>query len=390
MKRNWGEQKCRILLDPEHQKKAAQYARRSRILFSIDLLVVAAAFAALVVSSVPRAAGNILAPRFSAPVAAVIFFLVVAVGHSLITMPVSYCRTFVLPGHSRISRRKVGDWLAGRVKHGVLFLIPGSVVVAFVYWALWKFPSVWWLLGGMLVLTVTAMLNLVGPILVTRLFFKCEPLRDKDMRDRVQKLAERAGAHIQGVFTASHRGRGNAANAMFMGLGKSRRVIISDRLLEGYTPEEIEVILAHELGHHVQHDVFRMMIVQSALGLAGLYAVDLVLRAFSGPFGLQGVWDVSGLPLLLGTLGAFILVAGPLTNAYTRHIEKVADGWALRLTDNPECFVNVMAKLANQNLSEVDPGWWVEALFYDHPPYRKRLDFGRQYVIRKQRSEAGY
>ena len=166
---------------------------------------------------------------------------------------------------------------------------------------------------------------------------------------------------------------------MLMGWGNTRRIVISDTMLQRYAPEEIEVVMAHELGHHRHGDIVRLIVVQSALMLLGFYLANLVLnRAVSG-LNFEGVSDVAALPLLALVLAAFTLVLSPLANAYNRHLEEAADRYSLAATANPEAFATMLTKLTDQNLSESEPSRWAEFLFYDHPPYSKRLETASRY-----------
>jgi STE24 endopeptidase len=166
---------------------------------------------------------------------------------------------------------------------------------------------------------------------------------------------------------------------MLTGWGKSRRIIISDTLLQGYSPDEIEVTLAHELGHYVHHDVAKLMTVQAVTFLLVLYLTNLALKAGVVLFSLQGISDLAALPWLILVLAVGILIFQPLLNWYHRRIEIAADKAALELSNNPQAFVNLMTKLTDQNLSEAEPSRWAKLLFYDHPPYSERIKLAHNY-----------
>jgi STE24 endopeptidase len=155
-----------------------------------------------------------------------------------------------------------------------------------------------------------------------------------------------------------------------------------DTLLDNFNNDEIETVLAHELGHHVHNDVSKGILVQSALTLGGLWLASLGLGWGVGAFGLSGVADIAGLPWLMLVVGAFGLVTMPLGNAYSRWRERLADRYALQTTEKPRAFANAMTRLADQNLSEADPERWVEVLLYSHPAISRRVamaeTFGRK------------
>src|SRR5260370_16721226 len=141
-----------------------------------------------------------------------------------------------------------------------------------------------------------------------------------------------------------------AANAALMGLGNTRRIVVGDTMLDRYTPDEIEVVLAHELGHHVHRDIWKLIISQSLLTLVGLYLVNVVLHwAVETQHAYLGLADAATIPLLLALIGAFGLVVMPISNGYSRAIEYQPDEYALQATPKFEDFKIPMPRLPNQN-----------------------------------------
>ena len=174
--------------------------------------------------------------------------------------------------------------------------------------------------------------------------------------------------------------KATTANAMLSGWGRSRRIIFSDTLLEGYSWDEIGVTLAHELGHRLHNDIPKLIGIQAAAFLLVFYLTNLALRGGVAVFSLQGVSDISGLPWLILVLPILILVLQPALNWYNRHIETAADETALVLSDNPQAFVSLMTKLTDQNLNEAEPSQWAKLLFYDHPTYNERIKLAHNYI----------
>jgi STE24 endopeptidase len=180
------------------------------------------------------------------------------------------------------------------------------------------------------------------------------------------------------VFTLDFSRKTTAANAGLMGWGNTRRIVLADTLLAHYTPDEVEVILAHELAHHVHRDIWRGMLVSGAVLWSGLWVAARFLAWAVQRWGFSGVDDIAAFPLMAISLAGFGLVTTPLSNAYSRWREKLADQYALRTTGNTPAFLSGMAKLANQNLAEVEPPRWAVWLLYDHPPIGERLRLGEQ------------
>jgi STE24 endopeptidase len=205
------------------------------------------------------------------------------------------------------------------------------------------------------------------------LFYTVKPLDREALRTRLMALAERASARVLGVYEWGLAAKTKRANAALTGIAGTRRILVSDTMLADYTEDEIEVVLAHELAHHVHGDIWKGLIFESALILAGFFASASVLRAWVGWMALSGPGDVAGLPLLLLTAGAVSLVTVPAAHALSRRYERAADQFALKLTRNPTAFISAMRRLAAQNLAEEHPSRLVKWLFYSHPPIRERV-----------------
>ena len=220
----------------------------------------------------------------------------------------------------------------------------------------------------------------LAPVLLLPLFYKFSPLPDGELKQRLVALADRAHTRIQGVFTMHMSSKTTAANAALMGLGNTRRIVLGDTMVDRYTPDEIEVVLAHELGHHVHRDIWKLIISQSLFTLIGLFLFNLCLVwAVEHLHRYLGIADPATLPLLLVLTGVFGFLIAPLTNSYSRAIEYQADEYALEATHMVEPFKSAMTRLANQNLAEIEPVPIVEFLFYDHPSIGKRLTHAEKF-----------
>ncbi|MCP4519716.1 MAG: M48 family metalloprotease, partial [Delftia sp.] len=201
------------------------------------------------------------------------------------------------------------------------------------------------------------------------------PLADEHqaLAERLVALAERAGTRVRGVYRIDMSRRTKAANAGLMGLGRSRRIVLGDTLLDEFTPDEIETILAHELAHQVHHDLPLGILAQALVTFVGLWLASLALTWGAGRLGLEGVDDVAGLPWLALVLGGFGLLTTPLVNTWSRWRERLADRYAVQLTGAPQAFASALVRLSDQNLAEVEPPAWVVFLLYSHPPVGQRI-----------------
>ncbi len=367
-------------LDIKRQELAKRYARLMRRLSFVELAVVGTLLLVLVFGGVSARVSYFLS--FPQPWASALYFVILVVGLGIIMMPLTYYQGFILPRRYGLSNQKLGAWLADRAKASALGVLLGLGIVIVVCWLLDRFSDFWWLWASMLLFLLILLLTRLTPTLLLPIFFKLEPLGDVELRQRLMNLAKRAHAQIAGVFTMDLSSKGTTANAMLAGLGKTRSIILSDTLLQQYTSEEIEVILAHELGHHLHRDIPKLIAVQAAMVLLSFYLADLVLKASLIPLDFQGIADVAAFPLLFLSLAAFGLIVTPFVNVYSRYIETSADEAALEMTADPGAFITAMTKLTDQNLAVADPSRWVEFLFYDHPPYTKRVGLARRYNMK--------
>jgi STE24 endopeptidase len=235
--------------------------------------------------------------------------------------------------------------------------------------------DLWWLWAAIGLLIFNVLLTNLAPILIAPLFNKYIPLGEehKDLADRLLALAERAHTKVRGVFKYDMSKRTKAANAALTGIGNTRRIVLGDTLIHEFSTDEIETVLAHELGHHVHGDIPLYIAFGTISTTVSLFLASLALNWAIGYFGFTSMADVAAFPALNVILGAYGLVAMPISNAVSRWREGMADEYALQATGKRDAFASAFTRLANQNLSEVDPEKWVVYLFYSHPPLGERI-----------------
>jgi len=289
------------------------------------------------------------------------------------SLPVSLYSGFMLEHRYGLSTERAGGWFVDQLKSLAVGFVLSSGAAAIVYAAIRYSPHNWWLPAGLaLALIVTGLTN-IAPVLLLPIFYRVKPLDRETLRVRLLGLADRAGATVLGAYEWGLGEKTRKANAALTGLGTTRRILISDTMLAEYTDDEIEVVLAHELAHHVHGDLWKGILFESALILAGLYLAARVLEQLAPSLGFRGSADVAGMPLLVLTTGVVSFVMLPLAHAMSRAFERSADRFALALTRNPAAFVSAMRRLAAQNLAEEHPSRLVQILFYSHPPVRERI-----------------
>lgn len=360
--------------DPQRQHLAKQYAAIRRRLFFVEMGVMAAGVFLLLAAGWSAGLRQ-WAEGISSDPSIVVALYGVALGaiYTLISLPLGYYSGFVLPQRYGLSVQTVGGWALDNVKELALTAVLGLGGLELLYWLLRTFPQWWWAIMAALVWLFAVAMAQLAPVLIMPLFYKFRLLDDPELVQRLTVLAERAGTRVRGVYVMDMSSRTTAANAMLTGLGGTRRIILGDTLLSGYTHDEIETVLAHELAHHVHNDLLKGLATEAVIMPMGMWVASVVLAWGVTAFGLRGIADVAALPLFALAMLAFGLVTMPAGNFLSRQMERAADLYALRTTGKREAFRSVMLKLADQNLSDSEPPAWVKFLFYSHPPIGERI-----------------
>ena len=274
----------------------------------------------------------------------------------------------------QLSNQKMRAWIWDEIKGVAVTLVLVSLLVELLYFIIRRFPQHWWMLAWFGFLCAVVLLAQLAPVVLFPIFYKFEPLQDEELKGRLVRLAERAGTRIRGVYKWHLSEKTKKANAALTGLGNTRRVILADTLLENYSPDEIEAVLAHELGHHVHKHIFKGMIAQAAVTLLGFWAANWALQyAIARWHMFVTLSDFANLPLLILIFAALSFVLMPAMNAFSRYNERQADRYAFENTPSVAPFVSSMNKLAEQNLAERTPSKWVEWWFYSHPSIGRRV-----------------
>ena len=378
-----------VELDLDRQQKAKEYARIRRRLSYITIAIGVIGIFILLFTNLGTWLGDQLQALSWQPVAGwfpiqiLVYFLILILAYEIITAPIAYYSGFVLPHRYGLSTMSLKSWLGDLFKGLALSLVLEILVIEFVYLLLALQPQTWWLWVALAMLFFSVVMANLAPVLIFPIFYKFTPLPEGDLAKRLLALAERAHTRVRGVFTMHMSNKTTAANAALMGLGNTRRIVIGDTMLDRYTPDEIEVVLAHELGHHVHHDIWKLIISQSILTLGGLYLVNVVLHwAVDTQHIYTSLADPATIPLLLALMGVFGLIVMPIGNALSRAIEYQADEYALQSTRMVVPFKSAMTRLANQNLSDAEPSPIIEFLFHDHPSINKRLKHADNFMSR--------
>jgi STE24 endopeptidase len=362
-----------------NEDRATRYHRLKRRALVVSLAWSAVLFTTLLATGASlqlRDAASRAAAALGASSPALVVVLYVAaltLLHEAGSFAIALYGEFAVEHRYGLSNERFTAWLRDQAKSFAVGLVLGSAAVSVIYLFIRLSPSGWWLpAGAVFALLIVGMAN-VAPVLLLPLFYRVKPLDREALRRRLIELADRAGAKVLGAYEWGLADKTKKANAALAGLGATRRILVSDTMLADYSDEEIEIVLAHELAHHVHGDIWKGIAFESALVMAGFFLAARTLDASTAWLGLEGPADPAGLPLLLLAAGAVSVAMLPAAYALSRTFERSADRFALELTRNPTAFVSAMKRLAAQNLAEDRPSRLIQWLFYSHPPVGERI-----------------
>ena len=281
---------------------------------------------------------------------------------------------FRLEHRFNLSNQKPQSWIWDETKGFLVGLVMATVVVELLYFIIRQSPEHWWLIAWVLFTGLSVLLAQIAPVVLFPIFYKFEPLENEDLKERLVRLSERAGTRVRGVYKWRLSEKSKKANAALTGLGTTRRIILADTLLDHYSQDEIEAVLAHELGHHVHRHIVKSIVVQAGITLFGFWAANAVLHyAVDERHMFETLSDFANLPLLALVSTVLSLLLMPVLNAYSRYNERQADRYCFRSIASVGPFISSMNKLAAQNLAERSPSKWVEWFFHSHPAISKRV-----------------
>ena len=367
-----GEGEVKSAPAPPSQAKAY-----SRVKLTLSLVGTALSFAitiAIVVSGFSLSVETFVQTYTSSPYLALLFFAAVLGSvNGVISFPLSFYSGFVLEHRYNLSNQKFYQWLWENLK-ALLVSIPIAVPLALLfYFFLREYESLWWLPVATAMFVVSIVLSKVAPIFIMPLFYKFTPLENEILKERIVLLCKNTRMTITGIFTFNLSKTTKKANAGFTGIGKSKRIILGDTLMEHFSNDEIETVFAHELGHYVHGHIWKNILVGTLGIYIGLFITSRLYLVSLGWFGFSSLDQLAALPLLVLWLGVYSLVMSPLSNVLSRKYEYEADRYAIEKTGNAAAFASTMKKLAEMNLADTAPHPVVEFLFYSHPSIEKRI-----------------
>lgn len=311
-----------------------------------------------------------------------VFMGLLGIIFSVFSLPLSFFGGFWLEHHYNLSNQTFLAWLWEKIKAFLVGIVLSLPILLLFYYLLRNFPDTWWLWMAAALFIFSVLIGRIAPVLIFPLFYKFEKLEDDDIVKRMEKLAKEGRFKLDGVYRFNMSKTTKKANAAFTGIGKSKRIIIGDTLLDEFSLDEIESVFAHEVGHYVHKHLMINVAVSTISSFLSLYVAHVVYNYALVQLNFNNQADLAALPLLFLILTIISLITSPLTNMLSRSHEKQADTYALKKSTNPPAFLNALKKLAKINLADESPHPVIEFLFHSHPSIRNRIRFaGKQGIL---------
>ncbi len=299
-----------------------------------------------------------------------------------IHFPISLFSGYYWEHRYKLSNQNLLQWWLDDIKKNALGFCLMLVMMEVIYLFLGKVGQSWWVWASCFWIFVSVVLAKITPNVIVPLFFKYAAVENQSLKERIFKVFDDCKVALKDIYTINLSAKTKKANAFLCGLGKNRRVVLSDTLVEHFTPSEIEVVVAHELGHYKHHDIAKLLVIQSGFTFISFYAVDQLIQKTMNQFSYTEIDNIALLPMLLYFLTLINLMVMPFINWFSRTVEKEADRFSIEVTQKPEDFISLMEKLAKMNLAELKPNKWVERMLHDHPSIDNRINFAKTYLTK--------
>jgi len=309
-----------------------------------------------------------------------IFVFALGIFSSILFMPVNIYTGFYLEHKYKLSNQTFFKYFIENVKSMLVGLVIGVPILLLFFFVINQFGDLWWLVFASAMFLISVVLSQIFPIIILPIFYKILPLDDEELKTRISNLAKGAGIKVENVFTFDMSKNTKKANAAFTGLGKTKRIILGDTLLNKYSKDEIETVIAHELGHYKHKHIVKNILFGTVSSFLTFFIVSILYKNSISWFDFKTITQIAALPLL--SLWAMIigLIQSPIGNILSRKYEYEADRYAIESTLKPESFINTLNKLTDQNLGDREPHPFIEWFFYSHPSIKNRINAIRNFV----------
>jgi STE24 endopeptidase len=366
----------------DKQKIAKKYSRIHQILEICETVLFYIILLILIFSGLSIHIQNYSYSILSNPYLALLIFTgIIGIAEGIINFPLNFYSDYILEHKYNLSNQTIFIYFKEKMKGLAVGLVLGIPLLLAFYYILRNFGNNWWLVLGIFIFFFSVIIGRIAPVLIMPLFYKFKPIENESLKRRISDLCEKANVKIKGIFVFDMSKNTKKANAAFTGLGKSKRIILGDTLIEKFSEEEIEVVFAHEIGHYKKKHIYKLMTFSTIMTFAGLYITSVLYSNSLAYFKFNSIYEIAALPLMALLLSLYGLITTPISNFLSRKYEWQADTFALDTSLNREAFISSMEKLAEHNLADKTPNKIIEFLFHSHPSLSKRIEFAKSYNI---------
>lgn len=371
--------KIHPLLDKEKQLQARRYEKECRLLGLANTLL------SLVILAVFYFSGlsGWLASLHIGNSIIFTFLIYVALFQSLLVilgLPLNFYTGYIHEHKWNFSNHTVRSWFWEQAKSFLVALILMFVLLGLLFWIMALFPQIWWLIAGLAFSLVSVVLATLFPVVILPIFNKYTPVENKELTEALERILREGGLRSSGFFKEDMSRQTKKENAFLAGLGKTRRVVLGDNLMKNMTVPEVESIIAHEVGHFQHKHIWKNLLIGTLQGLVAFYILNWVMKLFFPHFLSTPRWNMELFPVFVVL---FVFISGflfsLLSNALSRYFERQADRYAVKAVKDERAFMTALAGLADRNLSNAYPEWWVKLLYYSHPPIGERLEMAEEF-----------
>lgn len=316
----------------------------------------------------------------------IIFYAFLGTLYCAINLPLEFYSGFLLEHRFSLSNQTLKNWAVKKAKENIIGFTIGMPLIVILYAFLKLDPVNWWLWTALLWFFISVILAKFSPVIIVPLFYKYSPLKDSSLENKMNQLVLKAGFKAGGVYELNISKDTKKANAALLGLGKQKRIVLCDTLISNFSHEEIESVMAHELGHHKLNHMWKLIISGGFFTFITFFFAKGIFLRLHGFFGYTMLYDYESVVLIYFVLTALNALTIPIANAFSRRLEKAADKFSLTTTGNSSAFISTMKKLGEQNLADVNPNRFYEIMLYDHPPISRRIAFAESFKYSHQNS----
>jgi STE24 endopeptidase len=309
-----------------------------------------------------------------------IFFLVLGIIGFIAEIPFNLYESFVIEKKYGFSTITAKLWITDLIKSSLISLTLLGVLLGSLLALIYYAENTWWIFGWIFFASFQLFIMWIYPILIAPLFNKYEPVENEALKDKIVSLMERAGLKTKGVFQVDAGTRSRHSNAYFAGIGKTKRIVLYDTLLESHKEEEIISVLAHEIGHWKKRHITKQLIFMEVFSLIAFYlAYRLLDWSFMyQTFGFESPLPSAGLFLLSMLFAPLSFFLSPMASNISRRYEREADDYAHRLLGTTEHLIGALKRLARDNLANLHPHPLYVWFYYSHPPLTERIAYLRK------------